>query len=133
MTFTENERDKTERTISITLTFTELSEAQRAGFYEIVDFSLADLTNRRPSFDFLKLHGQGANQQHPLSGNWRPVPTADSPRSSHRISWSLCRLRFSLDLRERGGIIGPRTPKGCSCSFFGSSRAKRAVTMKQIS
>ena len=40
-------QDEAERTISITLTFTGLSEAQRAFFYEIVDFDLADLTKSK--------------------------------------------------------------------------------------
>src|SRR5581483_4093437 len=35
--------DTIERTITITLTFSELTEGQRAYFYEIVDFDLADL------------------------------------------------------------------------------------------
>ncbi len=34
--------DETQRTISITLTFSDLSEQQRAYFYEIVDFNLAE-------------------------------------------------------------------------------------------
>jgi putative ATP-dependent endonuclease of OLD family len=39
--------DTTERTISITLTFTGLSEGQRAHFYEIVDFDLADMSKSK--------------------------------------------------------------------------------------
>src|SRR5271169_1911211 len=35
--------DTTERTITITLTFSGLTDEERSSFYEIVDFDLADL------------------------------------------------------------------------------------------
>lgn len=45
--FRESAKDGTERTISITLSFANLSDAQRSYFYEIVDFDLADVSNSR--------------------------------------------------------------------------------------
>ena len=50
--YRDSAEDTTERTISITLTFTELSEAQRAHFYEIVDFDLADLSRSKAIIRF---------------------------------------------------------------------------------
>lgn len=41
--YKDSASDDTERTISITLTFEGLTEAQRSNFYEIVDFDLADI------------------------------------------------------------------------------------------
>lgn len=45
--YKESAEDATERTIQITLTFADLSEAQRSHFYEIVDFDLADISKSK--------------------------------------------------------------------------------------
>jgi putative ATP-dependent endonuclease of the OLD family len=45
--FKESVKDDAERTISITLSFAGLSEAQRSYFYEIVSFDLSNLENSR--------------------------------------------------------------------------------------
>jgi putative ATP-dependent endonuclease of OLD family len=50
--FKESSRDETERTISITLSFADLSDAQRSYFYEIVDFDLTNLSNSRAHIRF---------------------------------------------------------------------------------
>lgn len=43
--YRESPADAADRTISITLTFSDLTEAQRAYFFEIVDFDLSNLSN----------------------------------------------------------------------------------------
>ncbi len=54
--------DLAERTITITLTFTGLTDAQRASFYEIVDFDLADLTKSRAIVRFEASWPKGKRQ-----------------------------------------------------------------------
>jgi putative ATP-dependent endonuclease of the OLD family len=60
--FRETPTDATERTISITLTFERLSEAQRAHFYEIVDFNLSDLSRSKAILRFQASWPQGKRQ-----------------------------------------------------------------------
>lgn len=60
--YKSSETDTTERTISITLTFTDLTEAQRAYFYEIVDFDLADLTKSKAIIRFEASWPKGKRQ-----------------------------------------------------------------------
>lgn len=43
--YRESPDDNTDRTIRITLTFSDLTDAQRAHFFEIVDFDLSNLSN----------------------------------------------------------------------------------------
>lgn len=50
--FRESDSDLTERTIEITLTFSDLTDKQRAYFYEIVDFDLANLANSKAIIRF---------------------------------------------------------------------------------
>jgi putative ATP-dependent endonuclease of OLD family len=45
--YRESANDETERTITVTLSFAKLSQQQRAHFFEIVDFDLADITKSR--------------------------------------------------------------------------------------
>jgi putative ATP-dependent endonuclease of OLD family len=54
--------DTAERTIVITLTFTALTEAQRAYFYEIVDFDLADLKKSKAIIRFEASWPKGKRQ-----------------------------------------------------------------------
>ena len=54
--------DATERTITITLTFTGLTDAQRAYFYEIVDFDLADLSKSKAIIRFEASWPKGKRQ-----------------------------------------------------------------------
>ena len=60
--YRESVKDETERTISITLTFTGLSEAQRAHFYEIVDFNLEDITKSKALIRFEASWPKGKRQ-----------------------------------------------------------------------
>ena len=50
--YRESSTDTTDRTIQITLEFSGLSESQRAHFYEIVDFDLADISNSKAIIRF---------------------------------------------------------------------------------
>ena len=50
--YKESPEDETECTISVTLTFAGLSEAQRSHFFEIVDFDLADTTKSKAIIRF---------------------------------------------------------------------------------
>lgn len=50
--YRESPTDMTERTISVVLSFSDLSKEQRAYFYEIVDFNLADLTKSKAIIRF---------------------------------------------------------------------------------
>jgi putative ATP-dependent endonuclease of OLD family len=54
--------DATERTITITLTFTGLTDVQRAYFYEIVDFDLADLSKSKAIIRFEASWPKGKRQ-----------------------------------------------------------------------
>jgi putative ATP-dependent endonuclease of OLD family len=54
--------DTTERTISITLTFAGLTETQRAYFYEIVDFDLANLSHSKAIIRFEASWPKGKRQ-----------------------------------------------------------------------
>lgn len=54
--------DETERAISITLTFDGLSEAQRAHFYEIVDFDLTDIKRSKAIIRFEATWPKGRRQ-----------------------------------------------------------------------
>jgi putative ATP-dependent endonuclease of OLD family len=73
--------DETERTISITLTFCDLSEAQRAHFYEIVDFDLGDISKSKAIIRFDASWPKGKRQAFtkrtggPISAEAPEVPT----------------------------------------------------------
>jgi len=60
--YKESAEDETNRTISITLTFARLSEAQRSHFFEIVDFDLADLDNSKAIIRFEASWPKGKRQ-----------------------------------------------------------------------
>jgi putative ATP-dependent endonuclease of the OLD family len=50
--YKESQSDEIERTISITLTFEGLSEAQRSYFYDITEFNLSDITKSKAIIQF---------------------------------------------------------------------------------
>jgi putative ATP-dependent endonuclease of the OLD family len=54
--------DTTERTITITLTFSELSDEQREYFYEIVDFDLEDVSQSKATIRFEASWPKGKRQ-----------------------------------------------------------------------
>jgi putative ATP-dependent endonuclease of OLD family len=60
--YKESTNDKTERTISITLTFAGLTEAQRTQFYEIIDFNLIDITKSKAIVRFEASWPKGKRQ-----------------------------------------------------------------------
>ena len=102
--YRESAGDKTERTISITLTFTELSEAQRAGFYEIVDFSLADLSKSKAIIRFEASWPKGKRQAS-IKRTGGPL-TAEPPEVPTKILESLP-VTFLPALRDAEASLAP--------------------------
>ncbi|MFH1955086.1 MAG: AAA family ATPase [Pseudomonadota bacterium] len=96
--------DATERTISITLTFTELSEAQRAHYYEIVDFELADLSRSKAIIRFEASWPKG-HRQASIKRTGGPQ-TAEPPEVPTRILESLP-ITFLPALRNAEASLAP--------------------------
>lgn len=63
--YRESSNDEKDCTISITLTFEGLSEAQRAHFFEIVDFNLADIKKSKAIIRFEAFWSKGKRQLPP--------------------------------------------------------------------
>jgi putative ATP-dependent endonuclease of OLD family len=96
--------DITERTITITLTFTELSDAQRAYFYEIVDFDLLDLPSSKATVRFEASWPRGKRQPS-IKRTGGPV-TADAPEVPTKILESLP-ITFLPALRDAEASLAP--------------------------
>ncbi len=102
--YRESTEDKTERTISITLTFKGLSEAQRANFYEIVDFDLADINNSKAIVRFEASWPDGKRQAS-IKRTGGPT-SADSPEIPTKILESLP-ITFLPALRDAEASLAP--------------------------
>jgi putative ATP-dependent endonuclease of OLD family len=80
--FKESPKDSTEPTMSIVLTFAALSDEQRAHFFEIVDFDLADLLRSTAIIRFEASWPKGKRQASvkrtggPLSSEQPEVPSS---------------------------------------------------------
>jgi putative ATP-dependent endonuclease of OLD family len=102
--YRESAEDKTERTISITLTFAELSEAQRAHFYEIVDFDLADISKSKAIVRFEASWPEGKRQAS-IKRTGGP-PTAEPTEIPTKILESLP-ITFLTALRDAEASLAP--------------------------
>ena len=102
-----------ESTISITLTFAALSEKQRAYFYEIVDFDLADVTKSKAIIRFEASWPKGKRQAS-IRRTGGPL-TASAPEAPTKILeslpiTSLPRTTRCGSLACAGVLSPPRTP-----------------------
>ena len=70
-----SEKAKPAKTITITLTFEELTEAQRAHFYEIVDFNVEHLSQSKAVLNFEASWPEG--KRTPSIDRWGGGPSAD--------------------------------------------------------
>ena len=102
--YRESTKDETERTISITLTFTELSEEQRAHFYEIVDFDLADIAHSKAIIRFEASWPKGKRQASIKRTGGPMVP--DPPEVPIQILESLP-ITFLPALRDAEAALAP--------------------------
>lgn len=102
--FRESATDLTERTISITLTFAELSEEQRAHFYEIVEFDLANLERSKAIVRFEASWPRGRRQAS-IKRTGGPV-TAEPAEAPARLLESLP-VTFLQALRNAEGSLAP--------------------------
>lgn len=97
-------KDETERTISITLTFSCLSKAQRAFFYEIVEFDLENLTKSKAIIRF--------EASWPKKKRWASIKrtggpkVAESPEVPAELLSSLP-ITFLPALRDAEGALTP--------------------------
>ncbi len=96
--------DEPERTISITLTFGGLSEAQRAHFFEIVDFDLADITKSKAIVRFEASWPNDA--RHPSIQRWGGPPSAERFDVPAKILESLP-ITFLPSLRDAEAALAP--------------------------
>jgi len=96
--------DVTERTIAITLTFTELTDAQRAYFYEIVDFDLTDLPKSKAIIRFEASWPEGKKQAS-IKRTGGPA-AAESPEVPARLLESLP-ITLLPALRDAGASLAP--------------------------
>ena len=95
--------DTTDRTISITLTFTDLTETQRAYFYEIVDFDLADLTKSKAVIRFEASWPKGKRASIKRTGG---SDTSESPEVPTKLLESLP-ITFLPALRDAEASLAP--------------------------
>ena len=102
--YRESPQDATERTISITLTFAMLSEAQRSHFYEIVEFDLADLTNSKAVVRFEASWPKGKRQAS-IKRTGGPL-VAEPPEAPTRLLESLP-ITFLPALRNAEASLAP--------------------------
>jgi putative ATP-dependent endonuclease of the OLD family len=102
--YKQSARDQTERTISVTLTFVGLSEAQRAYFYEIVDFNLADLTQSKANVRFEASWPKGKRQAS-IKRTGGPL-NAESPEVPTKLLESLP-VTFLPALRDAEASLAP--------------------------
>lgn len=96
--------DETERTISITLTFSELNAAQRSYFYEIVDFDLTNLEQSRAIIRFEATWPKG--KRHPSTKRTGGPSVAEAPEVPTKILGSLP-LTFLPALRDAEACLAP--------------------------
>lgn len=97
-------KDSPNRTISITLTFSGLSEAQCAHFYEIVDFDLADTSNSKAIIRF-EASWSKEKRQASIKRTGGPL-TPDPPEVPTRILESLP-ITFLPALRDAEASLAP--------------------------
>ena len=102
--YKQSPSDTTERTISITLTFAGLSEAQRAHFYEIVDFDLTDLSKSKAIVRFEASWPKGKRQA-TIKRTGGPL-TTEQPEVPTRILESLP-ITFLPALRDAEAALAP--------------------------
>jgi putative ATP-dependent endonuclease of the OLD family len=96
--------DAEERAITITLTFAALTEAQRAFFYEIVDFDLADLSKSKAIIRF-EASWPKAKRQASVRRIGGPA-TAESPDVPARLLEALS-ITFLPALRDAEAYLAP--------------------------
>jgi putative ATP-dependent endonuclease of the OLD family len=96
--------DTTERTITITLTFTGMTDAQRAYFFEIVDFDLADLKKSRAIIRFEASWPKGKRQAS-IKRTGGPTAT-ESPEVPSKLLESLP-ITFLPALRNAEASLAP--------------------------
>ena len=95
---------KTAETISITLTFKDLSDAQRAHFYEIVDFNVSDLSKSKVILHFDATWPEGKRQA--TIDRWGGGPSTDHTPVSAQILESLS-VTFLPALRDAEAALVP--------------------------
>lgn len=97
-------QERAAETISITLTFEELTEEQRAHFYEIVDFNVADLSKSKAVFRFEATWPEG--KRHASIERWGGGPSADRTPVPSEILESLP-VTFLPALRDAEAALAP--------------------------
>lgn len=102
--YKESAQDNTNRTISITLTFSDLSEKQRAHFFEIIDFDLADTKKSKAILRFEASWPKGKRQAS-IKRTGGPI-TVDPPEVPTRIIESLP-ITFLPALRDAEAFLAP--------------------------
>lgn len=95
---------KAAETISITLIFEGLSDAQRAHFYEIVDFNVSDLSKSKAILHFDAIWPEGKRQA--TIDRWGGGPSADRTPVSAQILESLS-VTFLPALRDAEAALAP--------------------------
>lgn len=93
-----------EATMSVTLTFSDLSEAQRSHFFEIVDFDLADLPKSKAILRFEASWPKGKRQA-TIKRTGGP-PTVEPPEVPARLLESLP-ISFLPALRDAAACLAP--------------------------
>jgi len=102
--YKETAKDKTDRVISITLTFTGLSEVQRSYFFEIVDFNLADIEKSKAIIRFEASWPKGKRQASiKRTGG---VISTDAPEVPSNLLHSLP-ITFLPALRDAEALLAP--------------------------
>ncbi len=102
--YKESAKDETERVISITLTFTGLSEVQRSYFFEIVDFNLADIEKSKAIIRLEVSWPKGKRQASiKRTGG---VISADAPEVPSNLLHSLP-ITFLPALRDAEALLAP--------------------------
>jgi len=97
--------DAAERTITITLMFAGLTEAERAYFYEIVDFDLADLSSSKAIIRFEASWPKGKRQAS-IKRTGGPATAAEPPEVPTRLLESLP-ITFLPALRNAEESLAP--------------------------
>jgi putative ATP-dependent endonuclease of the OLD family len=95
---------KAAETISITLTFEDLADAQRAHFYEIVDFNVGDLSKSKAILHFEASWPEGKRQA--SIDRWGGGPSADRTPVPAQILESLP-VTFLPALRDAEAALAP--------------------------
>ena len=95
---------KSAETISITLTFDELTDAQRAHFFEIVDFNVADISKSKAILHFDASWPEGKRQA--SIERWAGGPSTDRTPVPAQILESLS-VTFLPALRDAEAALAP--------------------------